>query len=727
MNCTVFLPSIVASSEDARGLLQKALDLSLEPLAPPYNTADLRKLSFYLSTTLNSQLKRHRSSISRSDLICGLVLAALGNGQSDANSLPGIQSVSALRKWNQHRAQQEMVDTMLKGIRGKKIVLMEGSTGIGKSRVIATTALRLNDGKKIGIFAPTLTVLYQLFEEFLTTAGKLKRDHPPIAIYIGRRNFVDAAKLEEILPVLEASEPDASARAKRWIKQGGTAITDISKKLSKHTPIQWLVDDLVEIIPEISASSVACDELSKACPGLDAYQEAKAAVDDAKVVFSTQTMLCLSALTTRSQRPAILPAFETVFIDEAHQLEEAMANITGSDLSLRHLHASLRDGYERKDVLPNRWKSIDSLITECQNQLELLPNDYLVPARVEGAPPYQTFRHHAEELAKKLKEIKASEDSAWLERIKRWRYALEQICSYKFHARVTFSPKLRLPSVTVGPSYLRNYFDVLWDSCESACLLSATLYTCEKPGQFSSRYLRLKLCIPSDRSLDTKPFIAPWIYESPTVHTVGPASAQAFAYPGGEAPVEREKWCDTIAHSLTIIARDAAGGTLVLCNSYADTEALGSRLDAIKRRLIVQTRDHSVKTLTVLFKAQARDGKRPVWIATGPAWTGLNLRDDLAENASDDRILTDLVITRSPMGRNRTAAHMSRVSTLGFEHELLDAAFTLRQGLGRLIRREGLKDRRIWFLDGRIHTKRSTFYKMSSLIRTYPHQTTIAA
>lgn len=67
-----------------------------------------------------------------------------------------------------------MVDIMLKGISNKMIVLMEGSTGIGKSRVIATTVLRLA-GKKIGIFAPTLAILYQLFEEFLHTAGK---DHP---------------------------------------------------------------------------------------------------------------------------------------------------------------------------------------------------------------------------------------------------------------------------------------------------------------------------------------------------------------------------------------------------------------------------------------------------------------------------------------------------------------------------------------------------------------------
>ena len=56
-------------------------------------------------------------------------------------------------------------------------------------------------------------------------------------------------------------------------------------------------------------------------------------------------------------------------------------------------------------------------------------------------------------------------------RIKRWRYALEQICSYKFDARVTFSPKLRLPSVTVGPSYLRHYFDALWGELRKCVLV----------------------------------------------------------------------------------------------------------------------------------------------------------------------------------------------------------------------------------------------------------------
>lgn len=722
MNYVVSVPLELASAKEIRRLLEKSLNLDLKP-SRSSNSGKLREVSFYAPPTLAAQIEAYPSSLSRSELIQGLVsaIADRSDSQDDEQSLMAEDS-SGRGKWHQGKAQKEMVDIIRKAIREKRVLFLEGSTGIGKSRVLAQAALQLSSSVRIGVFAPTLAVLYQLFEEFLATAKTLKITPGAIVIYIGRRNFVDLTKLDEILPTLEARLPEAAARAKKWVKQGGPAVTETTRLLKRHTAVQWLVEDLLEIVPEISASSVGCDEFSKPGPGLDAYQEAKKDIEDAQIIFSTHTMLCLAALNIRGKRPSPFSGFGAVFVDEAHLLEEAMANCTGSDLSLRHLHVSLREGYTRKDVSPNRWKAIEDLITRSQQQLDKLPPDYLVPARTEGNPPYQTFREHASALAKHLKEIQNSEDSLWLTRVKSWQFTLEQIASYNFEARVTFSPKLRLPSITVGPSYLRNYFATLWDNCESACLLSATLYVSERPGEFSSRFMRIKLGIPSERALDAKPFIAPWIYNTPTLYLPDPDHAQAYAYPGEsvDAPAQLENWWITIARSISILAKDAAGGTLVLCNSYTDAGALGSRLDSLKRRLIVQSRDDSVKALTALFKAKARDGKRPVWLATGAAWTGLNLRDELAQKAADDRILTDLVITRTPMGRNRTASHMARVSNLGFDQELLDAAFTLRQGLGRLIRRDGLRDRRIWFLDGRIHIRRSTYHKINVLLRSYP-------
>ncbi len=380
VNYTVFVPLTVKSGKYARQLLEKALNFGLEPTPHPAHPSNLRKLSLYLLAILTAQVEAHPSSLSRSDLIRGLVSAAENYG--DGQSIAAVASEA--RKWNLHRAQEEMVDTLIKGINAKKITLLEGSTGIGKSRVIAKTALQLPSSTKIGIFAPTLAVLYQLVEEFLKTAKPLKIGQPSIALYLGKRNFVDLHKLEEILSILEPSWPEAAARAKAWIEQGGPTTTKISQLLKKHVPVQWLVHDLIEIVPEISASSVSCDDLSKPLPGLEAYQKAREGVNDAQIIFSTHTMLCLSALNTRSNRPSLFPYFGTVFLDEAHQLEEAMANCTGSELSLRHIHGSLRDGFKRKDVSPKRWHAIDSLLIKCQQELALLPDGYLLPAGVKA-------------------------------------------------------------------------------------------------------------------------------------------------------------------------------------------------------------------------------------------------------------------------------------------------------------------------------------------------------
>jgi Rad3-related DNA helicase len=147
----------------------------------------------------------------------------------------------------------------------------------------------------------------------------------------------------------------------------------------------------LEVVPEVSTSAVACDELSKPCPGLAVYQEVKDGLEEARVIFSTHTMFCLWALQIRTGRPALFVRFDAVFIDEAHQLEETLASCTGSELSIRHLHSSIREGYGRKEVYPRRWHQIEAQIGKCQDELMTLPDDYLVPAGVAGAGTTRNF------------------------------------------------------------------------------------------------------------------------------------------------------------------------------------------------------------------------------------------------------------------------------------------------------------------------------------------------
>ncbi len=87
--------------------------------------------------------------------------------------------------------------------------------------------------------------------------------------------------------------------------------------------------------------------------------------------------------------------------------------------------------------------------------------------------------------------------------------------------------------------------------------------------------------------------------------------------------------------------------------------------------------------------------------------------------------MTDLVITRVPFGTNKTAVHMARVKRLGFDMEAMEAALRLKQGLGRLIRREGVSGRRIWVMDGRSQGQRSGYFKrVFGPVFAYPQRET---
>jgi hypothetical protein len=80
------------------------------------------------------------------------------------------------------------------------------------------------------------------------------------------------------------------------------------------------------------------------------------------------------------------------------------------------------------------------------------------------------------------------------------------------------------------------------------------------------------------------------------------------------------------------------------------------------------------------------------------------------------------VIPALPFGMNNTITHSSRVRYAGFAAEKDEALRLFLQGLGRLVRREGLLHRRIWALDGRLlsATHASATVEFRRIIQSYP-------
>lgn len=191
------------------------------------------------------------------------------------------------------------------------------------------------------------------------------------------------------------------------------------------------------------------------------------------------------------------------------------------------------------------------------------------------------------------------------------------------------------------------------------------------------------------------------------------------------------EWLLCVASVITErVANTAAGGTLVLMTGYERLQLLERCLlraagGELADRLIVQTRyDMPLSQAMRQFKTASLEGRKPVWLSLGGAWTGIDLRDDRFPDseAFKDNLLTDLVIPALPFGMNRSLTHESRVAYSGFTAEKDEALRMFLQGLGRLVRRDGLRNRRIWVLDGRIFSPkhRGMTAEFLRVVKSYP-------
>ena len=197
--------------------------------------------------------------------------------------------------------------------------------------------------------------------------------------------------------------------------------------------------------------------------------------------------------------------------------------------------------------------------------------------------------------------------------------------------------------------------------------------------------------------------------ESPTVQV------HRHPVPGGsERQAAHNVWLEDVAQAIEQVYASAQGGVLVLMTSYDSTRTIAKLLPQhLQRDMIVATKDQSTTSQATGFLRLSHAGRKPLWLATGAAWTGLDVGGHTPWKAlfgtelqaDQDNVMTDLVIPRLPYGLNKSLTHEYRLeSQPGVPWEILDTMLRFRQGLGRPVRREGLEpNRRFFMLDSRIN------------------------
>lgn len=423
----------------------------------------------------------------------------------------------------------------------------------------------------------------------------------------------------------------------------------------------------------------------------------------------------LAALTI-DKDVGILPAWQHLVIDEAHAFEANMANILATNISLgsvlRNLMHMADQGWLSKASAKQANIAMTAIRNQTNNDEHDLSSNSPVTRQIYAA------LQNLHELAQSVKaEARQSPQYAQLSiQTRAIGLALKvAINEYGQRALVSYSPVRKYPQLNIGRQSVANELRFLWQSAVSAAGVSATLYL-RKLEKDSAAYSATVLSIPNNRLMEF-PVIRPaWTYRPvqavwlPEPIKVGNSwwlrpPTRSDKLKTDQQMTAETRWLDELGETLSEIYQTAQGGILVLMTSYVSAQGLAQRLDPSITSKIVASTEHSLIEQMNHFAKQRLAGEKTIWIAVGSAWTGVDINGANygIEDPQEDNLLTDLVIPRLPFGLNKSMTHKTRTESLSsVPWELLDAAMRFKQGLGRLIRREGLPaNRRIFVLDGR--------------------------
>lgn len=440
-----------------------------------------------------------------------------------------------------------------------------------------------------------------------------------------------------------------------------------------------------------------------------------------------------------------LPDFAYLVVDEAHLLEQSFSNSLSSYVAIhqfmQHAKSMAASGLLSKGAAVDIEKAYHQLCNSSKQQ-----NTDTIHISQQNADIFSPIQQIANAAKKGLEKLtqkrQATLSSESLQRIKSFRNDLACINQAAHFATgqiayLNLSPRLAYPRLFVGKSSVDHYLRFLWSSVQSAACVSATLYLPKDDG-ISSWYMQSILAIPEERKQDFEPVIPTWIRNTvkeirmPSCGTVdGHIPLRPSSRSDKLTDDQKEKsdatWCKEVADEISKIYDTAAGGCLVLMTSYSYVNKVKNYLmenPLIAENLVFAQQGEpetksTPKLHNVTINEQQRkylqlayDGKKPIWLALGNAWTGINLsggdpmKDLYGEEipSTQDNVLTDLIIPRLPFGVNKSVTHAYRTTNKKkVQWERIDTLLRIRQGVGRLVRRHGVpKNRRIHILDARL-------------------------
>ena len=573
--------------------------------------------------------------------------------------------------------QLQMADHVYTSLQQGVHGIIEAGTGVGKSLAYLLPLIyyTVEEDKRAVVATHTIPLQEQLFQKDIPFLQQVLDLDFQVEVFKGRGNYLCLRNWEELRRGRgnQLGLRDNLEELNQWVE---TTTTGDYSEASFSIP--W------ELWAEIRCEKESCPE--ELCPYFSEcfYWSLRQRLGQAHLIVTNQAMLLADA---RSDG-RVLPNYDGVVIDEAHNLEEVATGSFSHELRREsflayyrtgtQLQAALRD-YVPEYVIQDINLVLDELIKEAGQyfiQIEQYITGYTTPLTEKNRHHFAqtSLPKHLKDLQELLKECNIEEEGEAFGLVEQFGEFTERLLTTLDLILLGQDPDYVYwgelqngePCLVAAPIDVSSILqETLFKNTPSVILTSATLSTNQ-----SFDYIQSQLGIKESANLILG---SPFTYEEQALLCV----------PHQAKHPNHARYSHYVAYLILRTVANTKGGVLALFTSYSFmdeiADAIAPKLDEVGYTLFKQG-DGPRLGLIQDFQEEPRS----VLFGTNSFWEGIDLPGEA---------LKAVVITRLPFtvpDRPVTAARLRAIEEAGgnsfLEYSVPQAILRLKQGFGRLIR-----------------------------------------